>query len=65
MVKLDLEKFFDWINHDVLMVRVERVMESLRQFLYMRLMLKVNERKSAFDRPWMSVYLGYTVIWLR
>ena len=138
VVDLDLEKFFDRINHDVLMVRVarkvgdkrvpglirhylqagilagglvkparegtpqggplsplllnilldglerrrhtfcrydddcnvyvgsrlagERVMESLKRFLYMRLRLKVNERKSAVDRLWRRVFLGYTVI---
>jgi RNA-directed DNA polymerase len=43
----------------------ERVMESIKRFLYMRLRLKVNERKSAVDRPWRRVFLGYTVIWHR
>jgi RNA-directed DNA polymerase len=43
----------------------ERVMELLKRFLYMCLRLKVNERKSAVDRPWRRVFLGYTVIWHR
>jgi RNA-directed DNA polymerase len=43
----------------------ERVKESLKRFLYMRLSLKVNERKSAVDQPWRRVFLGYTVIWHR
>jgi RNA-directed DNA polymerase len=41
------------------------VMESLKRFLYMCLRLKVNERKSAVDRPWRRVFLGYTVVWHR
>ena len=39
----------------------ERVMASLTQFLEGRLRLKVNRAKSAVDRPWNRVFLGYTV----
>jgi RNA-directed DNA polymerase len=41
----------------------ERVMESLKGFLGKRLRLKVNEEKSAVDRPWKRVFLGYTMTW--
>jgi RNA-directed DNA polymerase len=43
----------------------ERERESLKRFLYMCVGLKVDERKSAVDRPWRRVFLGYTVIWHR
>ena len=36
----------------------ERVMASVRRFLSERLSLKVNERKSAVDRPWKRKFLG-------
>jgi len=41
----------------------ERVMESLKGFLGKRLRLRVNEEKSAVDRPWKRVFLGYTMTW--
>jgi len=37
----------------------QRVMSSLTQFLETRLKLKVNQEKSAVDRPWNRQYLGY------
>jgi len=39
----------------------ERVKESVTLFLSNRLKLKVNEAKSAIDRPWRRKFLGYTV----
>lgn len=40
----------------------ERVKESITGFLTKRLKLKVNEQKSAVDRPWKRKFLGYTVL---
>jgi group II intron reverse transcriptase/maturase len=37
----------------------QRVMSSLTKFLETRLKLKVNQEKSAVDRPWNRQYLGY------
>jgi len=39
----------------------ERVMASVRRFLERKLRLKVNEAKSAVDRPWNRTFLGFTV----
>jgi len=39
----------------------ERVMESVRNFLQERLKLKINEQKSAVDRPWKLKYLGFSM----
>jgi RNA-directed DNA polymerase len=39
----------------------ERVKESITQFLSKRLKLKVNEEKSAIDRPWKRKFLGYSM----
>lgn len=39
----------------------ERVMASLTRFLEGQLRLKVNQAKSAVDRPWNRKFLGYTV----
>ncbi len=44
VVNIDLEKFFDRVNHDVLMARVAR---------------KVNRAKSAADRPWWNAGAGH------
>jgi RNA-directed DNA polymerase len=38
----------------------QRVMESLTKFLNKRLRLKVNQDKSAVDRPWNRQFLGYS-----
>src|SRR5499426_877208 len=43
----------------------ERVKESITRFLEKRLRLKVNEEKSAVDRPWKRKFLGYTMTWHR
>jgi len=37
-----------------------RVMESLTKFLTTKLQLKVNQQKSAVDRPWNRKFLGFT-----
>jgi RNA-directed DNA polymerase len=39
----------------------ERVKESVTLFLAKKLKLKVNEAKSAVDRPWKRKFLGYTI----
>jgi len=39
----------------------ERVMESITEFLEQRLKLKVNQSKSAVDRPWKRKFLGYSM----
>lgn len=39
----------------------ERVLVSLTRFLEERLKLRVNQAKSAVDRPWKRSFLGYTV----
>jgi RNA-directed DNA polymerase len=38
----------------------ERVLASVRRFLEGRLSLKVNEHKSAVDRPWKRKFLGFS-----
>ena len=38
----------------------ERVMASVRHFLQERLRLRVNETKSAVDRPWRRKFLGFS-----
>jgi len=40
-----------------------RVMASVSRFLAVRLKLKVNEAKSAVDRPWRRKFLGYSLTW--
>jgi RNA-directed DNA polymerase len=39
----------------------ERVMASISRFLTERLKLRVNEAKSAVDRPWNRKFLGYSM----
>jgi len=39
----------------------ERVLASVTQFLAKRLKLKVNQSKSAVDRPWKRKFLGYSM----
>ncbi|WP_277997837.1 group II intron reverse transcriptase/maturase [Neomoorella glycerini] len=39
----------------------ERVMASIRNFLQERLKLKINEQKSAVDRPWKLKFLGFSM----
>jgi RNA-directed DNA polymerase len=39
----------------------ERVKASVTKYLWETLRLKVNEKKSAVDRPWKRKFLGYTV----
>jgi RNA-directed DNA polymerase len=41
----------------------ERLMASLSRFLTEKLRLKVNETKSAVDRPWRRNFLGYSMTW--
>jgi len=43
----------------------ERVMKNLTRFLEKKLRLKVNEKKSAVERPWKRKFLGYTMTWHR
>ena len=43
----------------------ERVMASVSRFLGERLRLKVNESKSAVERPWKRKFLGYSLTWHR
>lgn len=39
----------------------ERVKESIQRFLKKKLKLKVNEEKSAVDRPWKRKFLGFSL----
>ena len=39
----------------------EQVMQSITRFLAKKLRLKVNEEKSAVDRPWNRKFLGYSM----
>jgi RNA-directed DNA polymerase len=39
----------------------ERVLASMTRFLETQLKLRVNQEKSAVDRPWKRTFLGYTV----
>lgn len=41
----------------------ERVMRSIRRFLDEKLSLRVNEGKSAVDRPWKRKFLGFSFYW--
>ena len=43
----------------------ERVMASTSRFLRERLRLKVNQAKSAVERPWKRKFLGYSLTWHR
>lgn len=38
----------------------ERILKSLQHFIERKLRLKVNANKSAVDRPWKRVFLGFT-----
>jgi group II intron reverse transcriptase/maturase len=40
----------------------ERVMASVREFLTERLKLRVNEAKSALERPWKRKFLGFSFL---
>jgi hypothetical protein len=39
----------------------DRVLASMTRYLETRLKLRVNQEKSAVDRPWKRTFLGYTV----
>ena len=39
----------------------ERTLTSLERFLWKRLRLRINREKSAVDRPWNRMFLGYSV----
>ena len=39
------------------------MLASIRRFLERRLRLKVNDTKSAVDRPWNRKFLGYSMTW--
>ena len=41
----------------------ERVKRSIRRFLEEKLSLRVNEGKSAVDRPWKRKFLGFSFYW--
>jgi group II intron reverse transcriptase/maturase len=41
----------------------ERVMASITGYLSERLKLKVNQAKSAVDRPWKRTFLSYSMTW--
>ncbi len=53
VVELYLEKFFDKVNHDVLMARMKRKLSDKRQLYYIRQMLKaglIDERAIREER---------------
>lgn len=41
----------------------QRVKESVTEFIEKKLKLKVNQTKSAVDRPWKRKFLGFTLSW--
>lgn len=41
----------------------DRVMASVTRYLSERLKLTVNQAKSAVDRPWRRIFLGYSMSW--
>jgi group II intron reverse transcriptase/maturase len=41
----------------------QRVLDSVEKFLNHRLRLQVNRQKSAVDRPWKRIFLGYSMTW--
>ena len=41
----------------------ERVKKSITSFIENRLKLKVNQEKSAVDRPWKRKFLGFSFTW--
>ncbi|GGD97439.1 hypothetical protein GCM10010911_65210 [Paenibacillus nasutitermitis] len=41
----------------------KRVKDSVTQFIEKKLKLKVNQMKSAVDRPWKRKFLGFTFSW--
>jgi RNA-directed DNA polymerase len=41
----------------------ERVMTSITKFITRQLKLKVNDEKSAVDRPWARKFLGFSFTW--
>src|SRR6266850_1408593 len=43
----------------------ERVMTSIGKFITSKLKLKVNDEKSAVDRPWARKFLGFSFTWQR
>src|ERR1700730_6329984 len=43
----------------------ERVMTSIGKFITRKLKLKVNDEKSAVDRPWARKFLGFSFTWQR
>jgi RNA-directed DNA polymerase len=43
----------------------ERVMASITKFITRKLKLKVNDEKSAVDRPWARKFLGFSFTWQR
>jgi len=43
----------------------ERVMTSIAKFITSKLKLKVNDEKSAVDRPWARKFLGFSFTWQR
>lgn len=40
----------------------QRVMDSIRKFITIKLKLKVNQSKSKVDRPWRCKFLGFRII---
>jgi len=58
-------RFCRYADHSNIYVRSkragERVLASMTRFLEDRLKLRVNQEKSAVDRPWKRSFLGYTV----
>jgi len=43
----------------------ERVMTSITKYITSKLKLKVNDEKSAVDRPWVRKFLGFSFTWQR
>ena len=69
VVDMDLEKFFDRVNHDLLMEKLSkkiddgRVLRLIRRYLADVLKLTVNATKRAVAPPWKRKFLGYSLTW--
>ena len=61
LVDVDLEKFFDRVNHDILIDRLHKRVMALLRRMYAKLHLTVNQAKSAVGSVFGRKFLGYSL----